>query len=126
MYDVEHTEYGLRLTISGTLDEEMAAEFARTVRSEVQNISGEFCVFADLREMSTVPPDVAENLTELMAFCEGEGMTRSVDVVDSATNSLQMEQLVEAAGINERVISSRDRDDWEDAAHAWLRDGNEP
>ncbi|MFB6297013.1 MAG: hypothetical protein ABEH56_00670 [Salinirussus sp.] len=126
MYDVERTDYGLRLTIAGTLDDDEAAAFRREIRTKVDRIAGEFCVFADLREMNAFPPAVAEQLTDLMEYCEQQGMTRSVDVVDSATSGLQMEQLIDRAGINERVLNASHREDWAEAAEAWVRDGTEP
>ena len=126
MYDIEETDYGLRITLSGRFDPEEAAAFSEEVRSRIRRLDDGFSVFADLRGMDAFTPEVGEQVAELMAFCNEQGMGRSADVVDSATTSLQMEQLVEQAGIDERVLDASATDDWERQALAWIEDGVEP
>lgn len=126
MYDVEETDYGLRLTVAGNLDPDEAEEYANTVQSNVRDISGSFGILADLREMKTIPQDLTDDISELMKFCSDQGMHRSVSVVDTAVNSMQMERLSESAGIKERIINARDNLTWEEDAVRWLDDGVEP
>jgi hypothetical protein len=126
MYDIERTGYGLRLTVSGQFDAAEAGAFAREIQSEARQLEEGFGVFADLREMEAFPPEVGEQIAELMEFCEQQGMGRSADVVESATTSLQMEQLVAQAGIDERVIDASAVDDWETQALDWIEHGREP
>jgi hypothetical protein len=125
MYEVEQTAYGLRVTVSGQLDPAESEAFAEDVRSQVRRLDDEFSVLADLREMEAFPPEVGEQIAELMAFCNERGMGRSADVVETATTSLQMEQLVEQAGIDERVVDASRVDDWEQQALDWIERGEE-
>jgi hypothetical protein len=76
--------------------------------------------------MDTFPPAVGEQIAELMEFCNDQGMNRSVSVVETATTSLQMEQLVDQASIDERVIDASTTADWESQALDWLEHGREP
>lgn len=126
MYDVERTSYGLRLTISGQFSPDEAKEFVQEVKTQTRKQDRSFCVFADLRDMEAFPPEVGKQITELMEFCKDHGMQRSVDVVETATTSLQMEQLVDQAGINERIIDASTTDDPESQAIEWLEQGTEP
>jgi hypothetical protein len=126
MYNIEDTEYGLRVSLSGQLDGDEVESFASEVRSRVSKLNGEFSVLADLREMEALPPEVGEQIAELMKYCNEQGMGRSADVVESATTSLQMEQLVEQAGIDERVIDASTVDDWETEAKNWIKHATEP
>jgi hypothetical protein len=126
MYDIEQTDYGLRLTLSGQFDADEAQAFISDVQSESRELEEGFSVLADLRGMEAFPPEVGERIAELMAFCNEQGMSRSADVVESATTSLQMEQLVDQAGIDDRVIDASAVDDWEQQALAWIEQGTEP
>jgi hypothetical protein len=126
MYEVDQTAYGLRITMSGQLDAEESEAFAQDVRSQARQLDPGFSVLADLRGMDAFPPEVGERIAELMAFCNEQGMGRSADVVETATTSLQMEQLVEQAGIDEQVVDASRVDDWERAALEWIEHGQEP
>lgn len=126
MYEIDRTEYGLRLTVSGQLDSETADAFSRDIKEAVRTLDEGFSVFADLRGMAAFPPEVGERIAKLMEYCNEQGMGRSVDVVESATTSLQMEQLVDQAGIDERVIDATTTDDWEQRAVGWIERGREP
>jgi thioesterase domain-containing protein len=126
MYEIERTEYGIRITISGQFGEGKATEFIRNVRTHVRQRDGSFCVLADLREMETFPPEVGEQMAELMEFCNANGMERSADIVETATTSLQMEQLVAQAGIDEYVIDATTVEEAESQALDWIEDGMPP
>jgi hypothetical protein len=126
VYDISKTDYGLRLAISGQMSPEEATEYGNEVRSAVDDTIGSFCVFADLREMDTLPQEATEQIGELMGYCKNEGMERSVSVVDTAVDSMQFMRLSEAAGIDERVINAAETDTWEEDALAWLTEGVEP
>jgi polyhydroxyalkanoate synthesis regulator phasin len=126
MFEINETDYGLKLTISGQLTADQATEFVQDVKNRVRQHEQSFCVLADLREMEAFPPDVGQQITELMEFCDSTGMERSVTVVETATTSLQMEQLVEESGINERAIDASRTDDWEAKALDWIENGIEP
>lgn len=105
---------------------EEATEYANEVRNAVDATAGSFCVFADLREMDTLPQEAGERIGELMGYCNSEGMDRSVSVVETAIDSMQFSRLSEAAGINERVINATETASWEEDALAWLTEGVEP
>lgn len=126
MYDIEQTDYGVRVTLSGQLDEAEAEAFIREFEPAVESLAEGFSVFADLRGMEAFPPAVGEKVASLMAFSQRQGMERSATVVQTATTSLQMEQLVEQAGIDERVIDATAVDDPERVALAWIEQGREP
>jgi glutathionyl-hydroquinone reductase len=126
MFDVKHTGYGIRVTVAGQLDQAEGETFVEDMRSTARKLDSGFSVFADLREMDTFPPAVGEQIAELMEFCNDQGMNRSVSVVETATTSLQMEQLVDQASIDERVIDASTTTDWESQALDWLEHGREP
>jgi len=126
MYDIERTDYGVRVTLSGQLDEAEAQAFIREFEPIAESLAEGFSVFADLRDMEAFPPEVGEQIAGLMAFSQRQGMERSATVVQTATTSLQMEQLVEQAGIDERVIDATAVDDPEQTAIEWVRDGIDP
>ncbi len=125
MYEIEHTEYGLQLTIEGTPSGTEAAELAAEVRSAVENISGSFHILVDLRRLDIYTEEAASEMTDLMGFCKRNGLDRSASVVGSTTSEMQISRLVDAAGADERVINENQVDDWEETALQWIEDGVE-
>jgi hypothetical protein len=53
-------------------------------------------------------------------------MERSADIVETATTSLQMEQLVAQSGIDEYVIDATTVEEAESQALDWIEDGIPP
>ncbi|MFB6298251.1 MAG: hypothetical protein ABEH56_07000 [Salinirussus sp.] len=128
MHDVERTEYGLELQISGYMDESEMNEFCSETRRRIDRQIGEFCVFADHRGLKALPDEAAAELADLMAYAARNGLRRSAAVCDSATTTLQTQRLAEKARNGEHSVFI-DADEVTDPHHAaleWFENGRRP
>jgi len=129
MYDIEQTGYGLRLTLEGFVQVDEMENYCEEVRRAADEQIGSFSVVADMRKANAMPDESAEELRELMAYCDQQGLERATGVIDSATTAIQTQELAENvnhADGNTIFINSEDIDDWESAAVGWAEDGIEP
>jgi hypothetical protein len=126
MYEVEPTEFGFRLEVAGSPDDEEVRAFVEEVRTRAEETTGTFGVVADFRDLEVFVREAAAHVEDLMEFCDGQGMERSATIVDSVTTKMQIERLVEASGIDDRVVDAADTDDSWATATDWVEDGVEP
>lgn len=128
MHEIDRTEYGLKLNMSDSLDEQEMSEFCDKVRSEIDRQAGEFCVFADHQGLQTLPDGAAKELAELMKYASKNGLKRSAAACDSATTTLQTQRLAEKArdGEHSAFIDADEVSDPEGAAIDWFETGTSP
>lgn len=129
MYDVDQTEYGLRLKLDGYIEREEMSSYCETVRTAAEEQDDSFGVVADMRGATAMPEGAANELKELMAYCDRQGLERAAGVFESTTTAMQTQRLAENvnhAGGNAVFIDSSESDDWESVALDWVRDGIEP
>lgn len=129
MYNVEQTEYGLRLTLGGFIEEDEMTEYCDAIKSAADDQVGSFRVVADMREATAMPDDSAEELKRVMGYCDQQGLERAAGIVESATTAMQLQNLAETvnhAGGETVFIDASDLEDWESAALEWVKDGVEP
>lgn len=129
MYDVDQTEYGMKVTLGGTVSEAEMREFNEECRRVVDSQTGEFGVFGDLRGLETLSDDAERQLADAMAYTKKQGFTRAAVVVDSPILDLQQEHLGEEVGVASAgrvVIDASAVDDWEAKGLDWVKDGVEP
>ncbi|MEZ3117498.1 hypothetical protein RYH80_16405 [Halobaculum sp. MBLA0147] len=126
MYEVTETEYGFELTVDGTPDTDQIDSLIASAREAADSTTGSFGVVADFRDLTVFPQEAADELEELMRYCDDAGMERSATVVDAATTKMQLDRLVENSGIDDRIVDASDTADPLSVAEAWAVDGVEP
>jgi len=129
MYEVEQTAYGLQLTLDGYIEEDEMESYCEEVRTKAGKQSGSFGVVADMRGATAMPDGSADELKELMAYCDRHGLERAAGVFESTTTAMQTQRLAENvnhADGNAVFIDASEHEDWESLALEWVRDGVEP
>lgn len=121
MFDVETTEYGLKVDLGGFLDEEELEAFYGEMESQVDRQPDNFHIYADHRGVKAMPDGAGEQFAELMAMCKEGGLDRSVVIVDSAITAMQQRRLRDEAGLDQqKVVNADGNADWEQDARSWV------
>jgi hypothetical protein len=128
MYKIEKTDYGVKFTFSGFVDEEEMKRWAEEVAEETKSLSKGFCVFMDMRGMKPLPRDAWLVMQKAQERAIKAGMARSVQVVDDPITSMQFKRFARNTGISdrERQIDASSALEWKKMAMDWLIRGIEP
>jgi hypothetical protein len=129
MHEVEQTEYGLRLTLRGFIEEGEMNDYCEAIKSSTDEQVGSFRVVADMRETTAMPDDSAAELKQVMGYCDQQGLERAAGIVESATTAIQLQQMAENVNHADGetiFIDASEVDDWESEALKWVQQGVEP
>src|SRR5271157_552965 len=102
MYKIEKTNYGVKFTFSGFLDEEEIKRWAEEVVAVTKLLPKGFCVFMDMRGMKPLPQDAWPVMQKAQEQAIKAGMARSVQVVDDPITSMQFKRFARNTGISDR------------------------
>jgi hypothetical protein len=121
MYKIEKTNYGVKFTFSGLVDEQEMKRWAQDVVAGTKALQKGFCVFMDMRGMHPLPRDAWLVMQKAQERAAKAGMARSVQVVDEPITSMQFKRFARTTGISdrERQIDASSVPDWEKAAMDW-------
>ncbi len=128
VYKIETTDYGVRLTFSGSISsEEMAAWLAES-RQFLNTIDVPFCVFVDMREFIPIDEGAREYMITGQKLYLEKGMKRSAVIWNSPVTAYQFRGIAHETGIskNERYIDASADVNWEEIALDWLIKGTDP
>ena len=128
MYRIEITDYGVRFTLRGFVDQQEILRWAVDVRESTKSLAKGFCIFLDMRGMQPLPPDACNVMEKAQQAAIKAGMKRAVQVVDDPITRIQFKRLARRTGISgiERQIDPSTVPDWERAAMDWLIVGTDP
>lgn len=127
-FDVEATDYGMRLAVKGFVSPEDVAEMNQRVEQIVSAQKGSFGVLVDMRANRAFSNEVAELMKQQIEVSKHHGMKRGAIVLQSAIMTLQARRITTETGIGPEVrfIDASADDDWEKSAVAWVARGQEP
>lgn len=127
-YDVEKTDYGLKLAVRGFISPEEVGQMNREIEQLATKLDRGFGVVVDMRDNRAFSNEVAELMKKQIGACIENGMSRGAVVLQSAIMTLQARRLVTETGMGDKVrfIDASSDTDWEPAAVAWAARGEEP
>ena len=121
MFEIESTEYGIDVDLSGSIDRAEVEEFYEELEAEAARQPDGFSIRADHRDLNTLPEGADEMFADLMTMCKDNGLGRSVVVFDSAVNKMQHERLKDEAGLDDQIIvDASSNDDWRTEVRDWV------
>jgi hypothetical protein len=129
MYEIEQTDYGMRLTLEGYIEPEEMKSYCEEGMELADQQDGSFGVVADLRKASAVPEDSQSEQQRLMQHCDKQGLERAAGVIESATTAIQIQRMAEQVNHADGkavFIDATEVADWESAAVEWAKHGIEP
>lgn len=126
MYQLEKTDYGVRLTWNGVAQVDEVQHFQTESKRLLPTLKQPWHILVNMVEGKPFPPDAAALLQEVQAYYRSMGMQRSIVIVDSTIMVLQLRRVAKESGILEfeRYIAiAKYPNDWEARALDWLRNG---
>lgn len=128
MYRIEKADYGIRFELSGVIGPEEMAGWLAEFKTSVDNLSGGFCVFVDMRTLKPMSPEAQESVQRGQKYARAKGMIRSVVILNNVVTAFQFRRIAEETGIflYERYLDAETEPDWEKVGLAWLQEGIDP
>ena len=128
MYNVEVTDYGIRVSISGFMKIEEAREWLEIMRKKLKSIEKGFKVMVDMRGFKPASKEIQEIFVEIQKEFKNHGMNRSVVILDNTVAVLQLKRTGKESGIydHERYITPEDNPEWEKQALDWILNKIDP
>lgn len=128
MYKIEKKGYGFRLTFGEFIEPDEMKKWVEDSRKALEEASGSFYVFVDMRTLKPLPPESQPFMQEGQKLYKDKGMERSVVILSNPTTTLQFKRIAKETGIYqwERYIDASANNDWESKGMAWLQEAKDP
>lgn len=121
MFDVEETEYGVKVDLSGHMDMDEVQAFCEEFEALAQRQSAGWAVIADHRSLSAIPDGADERFEQMMGHAMEHDVGPTTVLVDSAIAAMQQRRMQEEIGIQgQKVFNAEDTGGWEREAHDWI------
>ena len=122
MYNIEKTHYDFKLTFGDFMKADEMQKWVADSKKVLENISGEFGVFVDMRTLKPLPQDAQKFMQEGQVIYKQKGMSRSVVILDNAITMLQFKRIAQQTGIYEweRYFDASASPNWEEKAVKWI------
>ena len=128
MYKVQETDYGLEFSLEGFVQEEEMKSFSKEVGKVMRKLTQGFGILADMRGMSTLPPESRAVMEHNMELAKQAGMGRSAEIVNDFIAAMQFRRMAKEAGISSlmRQIDAGSVADCKRIAIDWIVKGIDP
>ncbi|MCP4613204.1 MAG: hypothetical protein GY845_31320 [Planctomycetes bacterium] len=128
MYAVEKTDLGIKVRLTGFIEQEEANEWFQEMLKKVEGIHKDFCVFVDMRGFEPATQDIQKQFASIQKIYRDKGMLRSVVILDNIVATVQLIRTAKESGIyaNERYISAENNPHWEQQGMDWLTHKKDP
>jgi hypothetical protein len=122
MYQIEATDYGLRLIFGGLMTAEEMAAWLRDFDTAIGQRTEQFTVFVDMRTLVPLRPDAMALMIDGQRLALDRGMVRSVVILSNPATTQQFRRIAGESGIlgHERYIDASSEPDWENIGLDWL------
>jgi hypothetical protein len=122
MYNVEITNYGIKITINGFMQMEEATEWLEEMRKKLKEVDKGFKVMVDMRGFKPASKEIQGIFVEIQKEFKNHGMSRSVVILDNTMAALQLKRTGQESGIydHERYLSPENNPEWEKHALDWI------
>ena len=127
MYKIEKTDYGFKLVFEGFIQADEMREWYEETKKSLENVTEEYKVMVDMRNMKTLPPESKAILEEGQRYHVEKGGRGSAVVVNNVITKEQQRNLGMKSGVGPReVYIDGSEPDWEQKALNWLLHGISP
>ena len=128
MYKIERTDYGFKVTSSGSFSTEEVEHLQRELINTLAQHDRPFSLVLDARKLALPGPEVVKVFTEIHTAIWQMSCERVVFILESPVAKRQVMQMHFIASPNgqDRVIDATKCPDWEARAIAWAAEAVEP
>ncbi len=128
MYKIEKTNYGVKLTFAGFIQEAEMAKWVEESKSLIPSLPQRFGIFVDMRNLATLPQVSKIEMEKGQIAYKQAGMQRSVVILENSIIAMQFKKIAKETGIDqwERYIDASSNPNWEDAGLNWIVSSKEP
>lgn len=128
MYLINHTDYGLRLRLSGTMLVNEVKAFGRDLDRTFETIAKPFSVFVDMRDLLPIDEPAQQEIIAIQLKFLKAGAVKSVVVLNNPTTTYQFKRIALQSEVYdyERYIDASADPDWESNGLKWLVDDIDP
>jgi len=128
MFHIEPTEYGFRVTSTGSFTLDDVRRLKTDLLDMLARYNRPFSLVIDARKMVLPKPEVVKTFTELHAAVWKLKCQRVAFILESPLSKRQVVQMHYAAAphAEERFINALQYPDWEARAEAWAAHAVEP
>lgn len=123
MFDVEETDFGIKVDLNGYMEMEEVQAFCEEFESLAETLPAGWATLADHQNLSAIPDGADDRFAEMMGYAMEQHVGPTVVVVDSAIAAMQQRRMKDEIDIEgQKVLNAEDYDDWEREARDWIRE----
>lgn len=128
MYNIEETEYGIRITASGIVSAHEVARYLKSVTTAARAQVRGFCIMIDARDLGPLEKGGQKYLLRSHEVFLDCGVSRISSIVASPVARSQSIQLSFQSGLKDRIrhFDCSSNPAWEKQAMEWILSGIEP
>lgn len=128
MYIIERTDYGMKHTFQGVLDEKEMKMWLQDSQQILKTVDQQFNIVVDMREIKPLGHQVEEILYQGTKMMGELGLNRGAVVLEDPVVFRQMRQIAKYANLQkkERYIDTFTTKNWEKLASDWVEKGIDP
>ncbi len=128
MYQIEKTDFGVKLTFSGFIQKEEMEKWVKESESTLRSMPGKFSVLIDMRQLKPLPKDAEAEMQKGQKLFKDKGMQRSAVILSSSLTTMQFRRIAKETGIYEweRYFDASTEPNWEAASKDWLARSIDP
>jgi hypothetical protein len=127
MFQLEKTEYGIKIVFEGFIQADEMREWVEESKKLIETMPETFKVMVDMRKMKTLPPDAKKILEEGQKYYISHGGSGSAVIVRDVITKEQQRNIGMRSGVSEtEVYIDGSQPDWEQKALNWLVNGTRP
>lgn len=128
MFRIEKTNYGVKLTLRGTITGKEMTDCANEIKTMLPNLGTEFGVFTDMRTLAPLDKKAKKILEDTQDLFKQKGLTRSVVILSTTAQKTQVKQMAQESGVYEweRYIDSDSDTNWKNTGEEWIINAVDP
>ncbi len=128
MYKIEITNYGIKLTFGGIINQDEMSDWVTESEKVLETISVSFNVFVDMRELKPLSFESQKEMEKGQKLYKTKGMEKSVVILNNDIVTMQFKRIAQETQIYrwERYIDASKHSNWEEMGINWLIDLVDP
>ena len=128
MFSINHTDYGLRVRLSGTMSAREIDAFSDGMRDAISVWTNPFAVFVDMRDLEPLGVVAQQGIIDIHAMGLKAGAMRSVVILNNSTTMVQFKRIALQTNVYEfeRYLDATAEPNWEEIGLKWLTEGIDP
>lgn len=128
MYNIEVTEYGMKHTFCGVLDNHELQRWYEESMQLISSFGKQFNMVMDMRDLKPLGRQAEEVFYEATALIGQHGFKRGAVIIENPEVIRQMRQIAKRANVQhkERYIDATTTRNWEKLSQDWVVAGIDP